>query len=209
MPKLVDHASYRKQLLAQCLDLFAERGYSALTMRQISEALDVSTGTLYHYFPTKEALFQQLAEEITQQTVFEALAQAPSDSSFEDRLMSLLHFLEEHEEAFQKQFLITSDYFQHRDLYGENARAILRAGVERYDQCIQSYLRVRDAHLCTLLRYLINGLVMRRLLGDMGLSFVDEARPFVEIFVQAAGNTTGETEEYAGSPKEAEQLEER
>ena len=42
-----------------------------------------------------------------------------------------------------------------------------------------------------------------------GLSFVDEARPFVEIFVQAAGNTMGETEEYAGSPKEAEQLEER
>jgi AcrR family transcriptional regulator len=207
MPKLVDHASYRKQLLAPCLDLFAERGYSALTMRQVAEALDVSTGTLYHYFPTKEALFQQLAEEITQQTVFEALAQAPSGASFDERLMSLFHFLAEHEEAYQKQFLITSDYFQHRDLYGENARAILHAGVQRYDQCIQSYLRVRDAHLCMLLRYLINGLVMRRLLSDRNLSFVEEARPFLEIFVQAAGNMMGETEDYAGSPTEVERHE--
>lgn len=49
MPKLVDHVSYRKHLLAHCLDLFAERGYSALTMRQIAEALNVSTGTLYEY----------------------------------------------------------------------------------------------------------------------------------------------------------------
>jgi AcrR family transcriptional regulator len=207
MPKLVDHASYRKQLLAQCLDLFAERGYSALTMRQIAEALDVSTGTLYHYFPTKEALFQQLAEEITEQSVFEALAQAPRGPSFEERLMSLFHFLAEHEEAFQKQFLIMSDYFQHRDLYGENARAILRAGVERYDQSIQSCLRVRDAHLCMLLRYLINGLIMRRLLGDTGLSFVEEARPFLEIFVQATGNMIGEAGEYASSPKEVERHE--
>ena len=39
MPKLVDHVSYRKSLLVRCFDLFAERGYSALTMRQIAEAL--------------------------------------------------------------------------------------------------------------------------------------------------------------------------
>ena len=54
MPKVVDHVSYRKHLLDQCVNLFAQYGYEALTMRQIAEALHVSTGTLYHYFPTKE-----------------------------------------------------------------------------------------------------------------------------------------------------------
>jgi hypothetical protein len=44
--------------------------------------------------------------------------------------MSLFQFLDEHEEALQKHFLITSDYFQHRELYGSAARAILRAGAE-------------------------------------------------------------------------------
>jgi hypothetical protein len=60
---------------------------------------------------------------------------------------------------------------------------------------------VRDAHLCTLLRYLINVLVTRRLLSDTGLSIVDEARPFVEIFVQAAGNMMGQSEDSDGSPE--------
>jgi hypothetical protein len=41
MPKLVDHVSYRKQLLAQCFDLFAERGYSSLTTRQIADVCRV------------------------------------------------------------------------------------------------------------------------------------------------------------------------
>src|SRR5690348_15389287 len=104
MPKLVDHASYRKQLLAQCFDLFAQRGYSVLTMRQIAEALNVSTGTLYHYFPTKEALFQQLVEETTRQTVMEALAEAPEPASLEERLLYLFDFLARHEQDLQKQF---------------------------------------------------------------------------------------------------------
>src|SRR5689334_3845360 len=98
MPKLVNHESYRKQLLEQCFDLFAEQGYSVLTTRQIAEALNVSTGTLYHYFPTKEALFQQLVEEITQQTVIEAMAQAHEHTSFEERLLGFFRFLAEHEE---------------------------------------------------------------------------------------------------------------
>src|SRR5579859_2981962 len=46
MPKLVDHVQYRKHLLEQCFDLFSIRGYSALTTRQIAEALNVSSGTL-------------------------------------------------------------------------------------------------------------------------------------------------------------------
>ncbi|MGB6015410.1 MAG: helix-turn-helix domain-containing protein, partial [Nodosilinea sp.] len=48
MPKIVDHDQYRREILDQCFDLFAEKGYAALTMRQIAQELGVSTGTLYH-----------------------------------------------------------------------------------------------------------------------------------------------------------------
>jgi AcrR family transcriptional regulator len=67
MPKVVDHDQYRRTLLQQSLDLFAENGYSSITMRQLAEGLGVSTGTLYHYFPNKENMFLQLVEELTEQ----------------------------------------------------------------------------------------------------------------------------------------------
>jgi AcrR family transcriptional regulator len=54
MPKIVDHDQYRKELLSKCFDLFAEKGYGSITMRQIAEGLNVSTGTLYHYFPANK-----------------------------------------------------------------------------------------------------------------------------------------------------------
>ena len=69
MPKIVDRDHYRQELLMKSFDLFAQKGYSSITMRQLAQGIGVSTGTLYHYFPSKEALFLQLAEELDRQDV--------------------------------------------------------------------------------------------------------------------------------------------
>ena len=65
MPKIVDRDRYRKELLNKCFDIFAEKGYSSVTMREIGSEIGVSTGTLYHYFPSKESLFEQLIEYLS------------------------------------------------------------------------------------------------------------------------------------------------
>ena len=89
MPKIVDHDQYRKELLSKCLTLFAERGYGSVTMRQIGQGLGVSTGTLYHYFPSKESILIQLVEELCEQDIATFFAQAPREvalgRSFTDR----------------------------------------------------------------------------------------------------------------------------
>ena len=54
MPKVVDHDQQRSDLLAAAFDLFADRGYSATSMRALASGLGVSTGTLYHYFSGKD-----------------------------------------------------------------------------------------------------------------------------------------------------------
>ncbi|PLZ35065.1 TetR family transcriptional regulator, partial [Fischerella thermalis WC542] len=74
MPKIVDHEQYRKELLMKSFDLFAQKGYAAITMRDIAKELGVSTGTLYHYFSNKKALFLQLVEEQTRQDILNFLA---------------------------------------------------------------------------------------------------------------------------------------
>ncbi len=75
MPKIVDHEQYRKELLDKCFDLFAQKGYGSITMRQIAEQLRVYTDILYHYLPSKQALFEQLAQEICESDLSAALAE--------------------------------------------------------------------------------------------------------------------------------------
>src|SRR4051812_1442091 len=44
--------------------LFAARGFEQVTIAQIAEASDVSIKTVFNYFPTKEDLFFDRAEEL-------------------------------------------------------------------------------------------------------------------------------------------------
>ncbi|MET8212596.1 TetR/AcrR family transcriptional regulator, partial [Streptomyces sp. NPDC005373] len=49
-------AATRQALADTALNLFLEHGYDHVTIRDIAEAVDVSTTTLLKYFATKEAL---------------------------------------------------------------------------------------------------------------------------------------------------------
>lgn len=65
MPKIVDRDARRRELVSRAVVLFRERGYSGLGMRQIATELGVPKSTLYHYFPSKEALFAACTEQVT------------------------------------------------------------------------------------------------------------------------------------------------
>ncbi len=49
-------AEIHERIFRAALRLFAERGYAATTVRDITEAADVGKGTFFNYFPTKEHL---------------------------------------------------------------------------------------------------------------------------------------------------------
>ncbi|WP_238008370.1 TetR/AcrR family transcriptional regulator [Dactylosporangium sp. AC04546] len=50
----------REAVLAVARDLFAERGYRATTVRDIADASGVLSGSLYHYFDSKETLIDEM-----------------------------------------------------------------------------------------------------------------------------------------------------
>ena len=53
----------RTQIIKAALELFAQEGYEAASVSDISKAAGVSKGAFYHHFPSKQALFQQAMEE--------------------------------------------------------------------------------------------------------------------------------------------------
>ncbi len=52
-----EQAAKRERILAAALKLFAHEPYQAVTMDRVAEAARVAKGTLYLYFPSKDALY--------------------------------------------------------------------------------------------------------------------------------------------------------
>ncbi|HKM22533.1 MAG TPA: TetR/AcrR family transcriptional regulator [Lachnospiraceae bacterium] len=52
----------RTDILVAALDLFIRKGYAATKITDIAKAVGMSTGLLFHYFDSKEALYEALIE---------------------------------------------------------------------------------------------------------------------------------------------------
>jgi AcrR family transcriptional regulator len=61
----------RSAILDAALELFSHRGYGATSMRDIAGKAGVSTGSVYHHFADKEAIFLALLEQ------FKAVTERP------------------------------------------------------------------------------------------------------------------------------------
>jgi AcrR family transcriptional regulator len=49
----------RQKILAASMKLFREQGFDAVSMETIAETVDIAKGTLYNYFPVKEAILDE------------------------------------------------------------------------------------------------------------------------------------------------------
>jgi len=56
-------AANRAAILHAALEVFAELGYGAASVRDIVRRTDLATGTFYNYFPDKEAVLRALLDE--------------------------------------------------------------------------------------------------------------------------------------------------
>jgi AcrR family transcriptional regulator len=166
MPKIVDRDQYRKELLSKCFDLFAEKGYGSITMRQIAEGLGVSTGTLYYYFSSKKALFEQLVEEISQQDVLKAAAELEGMKTLQERMEALGRFLVKNEDYWIKWTYIWVDFYQHQDSKKMRFSGAFKRTDERYQRVTYNFLGISDPTLASFVLSLLNGLILERLWGN-------------------------------------------
>lgn len=76
-------ATRRAEILAAATQVFAERGVARTKVSDIAAAASLSHGLIYHYFPSKEAIFEAIAQEMIERA--DADLAAPHDRAI-DRL---------------------------------------------------------------------------------------------------------------------------
>jgi AcrR family transcriptional regulator len=126
-----------KAILDAAAQLFAEVGYEAATTNAIAQRAETRIGSLYHFFPNKEAILRALAEEYLQDIrdfsarVFasEEAATIPLPEFIDGIINALLEFDDSHI-AF-KQIL---DGAQAPDYLGEVSRQVHQSIIAAVEQ---------------------------------------------------------------------------
>ncbi|MEG3849438.1 TetR/AcrR family transcriptional regulator [Microcoleus sp. herbarium19] len=184
MPKIVDHDRYRKELINKCFDIFAEKGYSSVTMREIASEIGVSTGTLYHYFPSKESLFEQLIEYLSyEDTKEEALAELGNPPTLGERVDKLMNYLSGIEDYMLKNLLMTFEFCHHKTRQEIDSNQALQIAGKRYEEALICYLDISDPALAQFVSCYIDGLVARRFYQGERISFKEQANVLKEMLL--------------------------
>ncbi|MCG6986994.1 MAG: TetR/AcrR family transcriptional regulator [Gemmatimonadetes bacterium] len=84
------HERRHQQILDTAIDVFADFGFRGTTTKQIAKAAGVSEATIFLHFPSKEALYQAILEEVSQsQEPLRGLLDADGDAPLADLLARL------------------------------------------------------------------------------------------------------------------------
>ena len=180
MPKIVDHDHYRKQLLIHCFDLFADKGYAAITMRQIAQGLGVSTGTLYHYFSSKEVLFEQFIEAMSQRDFAQIATALDTAKTPAERLEIGYDYIANNRDYFFKQMLIYADFHQHQDSIGGQSDVMKRVD-QQVEQIIVDILGISNPDISRLVLAHIDGLIFGTLYGEDSNVFKQQAQLMIKL----------------------------
>lgn len=177
MPKIVDHEQYCQELMSKCFDLFAAKGYAAITMRQIAQGLEVSTGTLYHYFPCKQALFVKLVEQISERDVTAALAELGGKNNITEAMDALAAYLIKNEKYLIKWTYVWVDFCQHQDSKNLlNDMTVFKRANKRYQQATCDFLGIEDEEVASFVLSFVNGLILEKLWGDETIDFREQCQ---------------------------------
>jgi TetR/AcrR family transcriptional regulator, cholesterol catabolism regulator len=99
----------RDEVIATAAKLFAENGYAATSIAELTEATGLAAGGLYHYIGSKEALLLAICDELMEPLLAQAREIAASDElSPKGQLRALLRAWLEHIESHRDHMLVFS-----------------------------------------------------------------------------------------------------
>jgi AcrR family transcriptional regulator len=130
MPKIVNHDEYRQELLEKSLHLFTRKGYHNINMKEIAAEIGVSTGTLYHYFPSKENMLAEMISWVGYENTEEYIQWTSSVEKISDRFDMIVDFWKEKGELYEKILLLGFDMYRNTDI--KKWKPVYAGFAERY-----------------------------------------------------------------------------
>jgi AcrR family transcriptional regulator len=115
----------RRQLLERGAELFTSHSYDDLSMNKIAAEVGISKALLYHYFPSKQAFFEETlstwAEELRRRT--EPDPDLPPIEQLQSSLDAFLAMVEENAAAYRNLMDSATGVTEIRDLVDQVRRA--------------------------------------------------------------------------------------
>jgi len=81
---------HRQEILDTALKLFSGRGFHNVSMQQIAEASEFAVGTIYNFFASKEALFDELTKSCGERIINELVVILKGAGNEVERLTDLI-----------------------------------------------------------------------------------------------------------------------
>jgi AcrR family transcriptional regulator len=80
----------RQRIIDATMRCVAEVGYARATIREIAKMAQMTSGSLYHYFPNKNDLVKATFDEMAAMSIPRVTGAAPTDLDYRERLMGVL-----------------------------------------------------------------------------------------------------------------------
>lgn len=81
----------RGRLLSEAAKLFRDKGYERTTVRDIAAAVGIQSGSIFHHFPSKEAILYAVIEEVIRTNTERLRLAAGSERTATAKLRALIH----------------------------------------------------------------------------------------------------------------------
>jgi AcrR family transcriptional regulator len=172
------------EILEAARRVFAKKGFNQATVDEIAEAAEVAKGTVYLYFPSKQAMYfaalRQGIEALHKQTKEKLSAAATVDGKIRTFIETRIRYFDENRDFFKIYYSELGNVFcdpnglpkNVRDLYGAQVKlleSVLEEGIKRRE------LRPIPPGPAAFAVYdLTRGLIARRLLGSSKASAAED-----------------------------------
>jgi AcrR family transcriptional regulator len=128
----------RHEVITGAARIFARNGYDQTSVPELAEALGIASGTLYHYFGSKEQLLIAICDQLMEPLLDDAEALLAADEPAEQRLRALVHLWVSHVVAHRDHMLV---FQQERHVIDNGAQwRSVREGRKHFERLLDSAL---------------------------------------------------------------------
>jgi len=162
MPKIVNHDDYREELLDRSFEHFARKGYD-ITLRELAKELGISTGTLYHYFPSKIEIFKHMMNYISHKQVRILVERLKRTKNIDEKVKNMFQYILHNEIYFQNILFLIIDYYRQNEC--KDPDLIIKEMSEFYKQSILEQLGIDNSIVASTILSFTLGILIHRILN--------------------------------------------